>query len=152
MKRLRGRRSDRRSERPARLIEPIPIANHGAQDGLAAQHQQLDRFVEEIALALERGDQPRADEVMRWFCSALEAHFTVEEEIVFAAVVGLDPTKEDAFRELREEHAHFRLHLPQVGRAIETRDPRVGLEVLERFAEQLRAHERREEQLLRTRG
>lgn len=122
--------------------------SRGDASGLASQHDQLNRFIEEVGRALALGDRLHAGDVLRWLQSALAAHFTVEEEIVFVAVAGIEPDLEEVFAVLTREHGRFLLQVTQIDRVIEAGDSVIARRMVDGFLADLRRHEEREEAIL----
>ena len=114
---------------------------------LPAQHDFLDALVATTGRALERTDALEAQEAIRGFRGALEAHFQIEEEVHFPALHGLRPGLEAELEALVREHHALRDRLlvleGRIGRE-------AGVAVAPDFAElaeALREHESREERL-----
>ncbi len=115
---------------------------------LPAQHDFLDALLATTGRALERMSPGEAQEAMRGFRGALEAHFQLEEEVHFPALHGLQPGLEAELEALVREHRALRGRLL----ALESRTGRETGPALVRdfaaLAESLRQHESREERLL----
>ena len=114
---------------------------------LAVQHEYLDALLATTRRALERNTPPEAREALHAFRGALDAHFSLEEQVHFPALHGLEPARADEIEALVLEHRSLRDRLlvleGQVGR-----EPRDG--VARDFVDlgaALREHESREERL-----
>lgn len=71
---------------------------------LAAQHDRLREIVSEINTALDASDVERIGEVMARYGDALQAHFRLEENVVFPALHGADARTGEPVAELVNEH------------------------------------------------
>ena len=114
---------------------------------LPAQHDFLDALLATTSRALERMPPAEAQEAMRGFRGALEAHFQLEEEVHFPALHGLEPRLQAELEALVLEHHALRDRLLVLEGRI-GREP--GAAVASDFAElaqTLREHESREERL-----
>jgi len=123
---------------------------------IATQHDYLDALESTTRLALERGDPREMGEALRGFDGALDAHFSLEEQVHFPALHGLDGSLGAEIETLVREHGSFR----QAMAGLRARIPGVAgtgldpgiLAEFERLAAVLRSHEQREEALLRRPG
>jgi hypothetical protein len=109
---------------------------------LAAEHAQLDALFQDV-IADARCDEPvglRAE----WtrFERELAAHMALEERTLLVAFARRHP---DEARALRDEHAHIRAGLVEMGVDLDLHCLRA--ERVEAFVDLLRAHARREESL-----
>lgn len=114
---------------------------------LPVQHDFLDALLATTGRALERTDAAEAQEAMRGFRGALEAHFQLEEEVHFPALHGLQPRCGAELEALVREHHALRDRLLALEGRL-GREP--GSAVAPDFAElahALRQHESREERL-----
>jgi iron-sulfur cluster repair protein YtfE (RIC family) len=117
---------------------------------ISAQHRQLDVFFQAVISALESNERNEARAHFTRFADALDAHFTIEEELTFPAIHGLRAAFGPVLAGLAEEHDVLRERLEAAREALwrgATRSAAV-LEILEELADALVAHERREEEIL----
>jgi len=114
---------------------------------ISGQHRQLDVFYEMVLRSLDGGNAPRARAEFLRFHDALEAHFTVEEQIHFPALHGLQPALDAELAELVEEHHRFRSTLERLGGLLDGHELETCAEELDRFVVALASHEGREEQM-----
>jgi len=118
---------------------------------IAGQHRYLDALHATTQRVLECGGADEMVQALRGFAGALVAHFSIEEQVEFPALHGLDPALAPALAELEREHVRFRGDLAalgellQVGDPAEQRDPVVA--GFGRVVVALREHESREESL-----
>ncbi len=115
---------------------------------ISTQHRKLDTFYAMIAMALELGELPKARAAFLRFQDALDAHFSLEDELYFPAIRGLRPQLDAALAELVREHRFLRKAMQDVGRELERDDQSRSADALEEFVVLLSAHEGREEELL----
>lgn len=114
---------------------------------LPAQHQYLDALVATTRRALERSTPAEAREALHAFRGALEAHFALEEQVLFPALHGLAPERERTIEALMLEHRAMRDRLAELEEQV-GREPRDA--VVRAFVDLcafLRNHERVEERL-----
>ncbi|MEM7410143.1 MAG: hemerythrin domain-containing protein [Myxococcota bacterium] len=107
---------------------------------MARQHQTL----RPLAQALGAVSEPMSPAHFDRFTEALRAHFILEEDTVFPAVHGLHPETEADLEQLALDHDALREELATLAR----HGTRVSTHAQE-FLAHLRAHEAREEALLR---
>jgi len=79
---------------------------------------------------------------------ALNAHFTVEEQIVFPALHGFHSELADKILALERDHERLREDLDRLTLAIVASDNTTARRALEEFDAALSAHERCEERIL----
>ncbi len=115
---------------------------------VASQHHQLDQFHEVFENALARGDAASAQLSFARFADALEAHFSLEEQIYFPALHGRDPTSAPALAELVREHDALRGALDEIHGALRARDLPACDAAIGAWLPRLVLHERREEALM----
>ncbi len=116
--------------------------------GIASQHRQLDVFVREVSQALRRGQRRDCETAVFRLQGALNAHFAVEEQIVFPALHGLRPELADEVRALERDHERLRENMSRLALAIVSSDISTAQRALEEFDAALSAHERSEERIL----
>lgn len=112
---------------------------------IAAQHQYLDALERTTRSALERGAAGEVTQALLGFAGSLEAHFSLEEQVQFPALHGLDPHFDTEIAELERDHVRFRAELAAMQALA------AGSELLAAFDElagALGLHEAREEAML----
>lgn len=114
---------------------------------VAAQHERIDAFERDVRAALNGGDAAAIATALHAFEKALLAHFSLEEELHFPALHGLDAALAPELRVLAQDHAAFR---KQLARLLADREGRAQgwIEAFAALANALRRHEDREEALL----
>ena len=122
------------------------LARQGA--GIASQHRQLDVFVREVSQALERGQRRDCETAVFRLQGALNAHFAVEERVIFPALHGLHPELADQILALVRDHERLHEDVDQLALAIVASDITEAQRALEEFDAALTAHERVEERIL----
>ena len=123
----------------------MKLARQGT--GIASQHRQLDVFVRDVSQALRRQRRDRETAVFR-LQGALNAHFAVEEKIVFPALHGLHSELADKLRALERDHERLREDVDRLALAIVVSDITTARKALEEFDAALSDHERSEERIL----
>ncbi len=124
----------------------IRLARQGT--GIASQHRQLDVFVRKVSQALREGQRRDCETAMFRLQGALNAHFAVEEKIVFPALHGLHSELADKLRALERDHERLREDVDRLALAIVVSDITTARKTLEEFDAALSAHERSEERIL----
>jgi iron-sulfur cluster repair protein YtfE (RIC family) len=115
---------------------------------ISSQHRQLDQFHELVATALEHGEPAQVRSAFTRFRDALEAHFSVEDDVYFPAVHGLRPELERDLTALVADHREMRRQLEKVQALFDADRLAEGGASLDAMVTVLIDHERREEQLL----
>jgi len=115
---------------------------------IGEQHALLDEILRALRPAIERGDAPEARSLIERYRRAIEAHFTLEEDVFFPAIHGLHPNHAKELEVLGAEHARFRQQLDRLGALLDNGlgEFEAGLGSYER---DLAVHESREERLVR---
>jgi iron-sulfur cluster repair protein YtfE (RIC family) len=116
--------------------------------GIASQHRQLDVFVHEVSQALRRGQRRDCETAAYRLQGALNAHFAVEEQIIFPALRGLHSELADKLGALERDHERLREDVDRLALAIVASDITTARKALEEFDAALSAHERSEERIL----
>jgi len=116
---------------------------------LAEQHQHIHQILGELDRAIAGESRGRVSEVYALYRSALEAHFSLEDEVFFPALHGLQPEHAAELDALSRDHEGFIQSLGRLGERLST-------EPLEGFARAFRdlvgevgRHESREERVVR---
>jgi hemerythrin superfamily protein len=115
---------------------------------ISSQHRQLDALYAMIADAIEKGLASKAQLAFLRFQDALEAHFSLEDELYFPALRGLRPELDGDLAALVREHQDLRESMLSVRSEFERSDLDCSANALEEFIRLLTAHEDREERLL----
>ena len=115
---------------------------------ISSQHRQLDQFYGMLAEALRRERPAEVRSAFQRFRDALEAHFTMEDEIHFPALHGLRPDLEPQLSALVTEHGAFREQLESLQGHFDRSELDPGAGLLDELVTRLAAHEGREEKLL----
>ena len=116
--------------------------------GIASQHRQLDLFVREVSRALRLCQWRDCETAVFRLQGALNAHFAVEEQVVFPALHGLHSELADKLLALERDHERLREDVDRLALAIVTSDITTARRALEEFDAALNAHERSEERIL----
>ncbi len=115
---------------------------------MEGQHRHLKPIYAELVRAVDgRG----ASEMQEWllrYREALEAHFALEEEVLFPALRGLHPQREGDLDRLSEDHQRFQGQLLEIERGLRTAYGHESASRIEAFRESLEEHEKREERLV----
>jgi hemerythrin superfamily protein len=115
---------------------------------IGEQHRQMETLLGQLGAALGRADQGEARHLLNRYRGALDAHFSLEEEVFFPALHGLHPEHAGALETLSREHGEFAEALARLDGvlAAEALDAFLGpfRELVKRMAE----HELREERLV----
>jgi hypothetical protein len=111
-----------------------PVRNH-----LLSAHESLEAAAAQLLSALEAGDGEQAAKLWTTLSSLVTSHLDVEDEHLLPAL--LQWSERDA-RVLVHEHRHLRMRLEELA-------PRATAFAVRGFVEELRAHQRSEDRLLR---
>ncbi len=110
---------------------------------LVRDHQRLEALFVQLLDAFREGDQDELRWMWSRFDAGLSAHLVVEERYLLPLFERVEPDEAAA---LLAEHAGFRKTLNDLGVGVDLHV--VKLDVAQGFVEALRAHARREDQLL----
>ena len=112
-----------------------------------SQHQQMTRLYGQLERALEDGELERIRDWLRRYREAQEAHFALEDQIVFPALLGYRPAWQARLSQLLVEHERFRAELREIEEQLErgSDDPAPRIAALARA---LAEHERHEVSLM----
>ena len=113
------------------------------------QHRRLSELKDEIASALSAHAMQRASEYFDRFVEALEAHFSVEEQLFFPAIHGIDAEIGETVDQLISAHALMRDQMAGLSRVFASGDGRECARQLENLIALLQHHERAEERVMR---
>lgn len=117
---------------------------------LSAQHRQLNTFFEMVLAAIDRHSLSGARTSYVRFRDALEAHLSLEDEVLFPALRGLRPELDETLTSLVLEHKRFRTQLERLHELLALGSAESFGREFEDFTEEVAQHERREESLLAT--
>lgn len=115
---------------------------------ISSQHRQLDELFGLVVGALAEGRLRRAEARFRHFQDAMEAHFSLEDEVYFPALHGLRRGLTPALEELSQEHARFRSELVRIADTFSRQDPDDCACQLDDLTKRIADHETREESLI----
>ena len=118
-----------------------------AMQRVEEQHRALREIAVQLDAALASGSRESADAGLTRMRDGLSAHFELEEEVVFPALHGLDPSTLPEIEQLERDHVRF---LDGLGALLgrELSESALALADLKGLRERLAAHELREEHLL----
>lgn len=120
---------------------------------ISSQHRQLDELYALVEDALERGDAADAALRLTRFADALEAHFSLEDNLYFPALRGMRPELGGELEALSREHGEMLVSLAAIRTRLDGGDAGGCAADLEALALRLAGHEAREEDLVaRIRG
>jgi hemerythrin len=118
----------------------------------ARQVGEQHRHIAEIYIALGNAVASRtkqdAAEALRRYEEAIHAHFSLEEEVFFPAIHGIETTQDGEVGNLANTHDELRVELRSLVDALSDADPEIFSDSLHRFAKHLAIHESHEEGLL----
>jgi hypothetical protein len=126
---------------PGRIQEDESLTRAGAR--LAADHHRLEQLCEALAAAHVESDWTEVRAEWGLLEPALRTHMTMEEQEVLPLFRQTHPVEAEA---LLAEHIELRAHLDELAVDIELHA--IGANRLRDFVERLRAHGRREDDLL----
>jgi iron-sulfur cluster repair protein YtfE (RIC family) len=118
------------------------------QHQMRAQHRHLHPFFDEIQSALARRDGAPVEDGLERLAEALEAHFDLEDEVLFPALHGLHPERGEEIAALSEDHGELLGALARLFDALRDAALARFAEDFDAFREDLARHEAREEQLI----
>ena len=114
---------------------------------ISSQHRQLDVFYGMVNTAIDEGNASRARSEFLRLRDALDAHFTIEEQVHFPAVHGLWPDLDQTLADLVAEHRTFREDLDSMSEQLRLGQLEACGAALDRFVLALAGHEGREERM-----
>jgi hypothetical protein len=113
------------------------------------QHELLRPIFTELAEAISGGSTRDAQTAAFRLEGAVRAHFLLEEEVVFPALHGLCPQREDDLKALTQEHSRFLEDLESLVGLILDSELNQAAGCLTACIEFIREHEQREEAVVR---
>jgi nucleotide-binding universal stress UspA family protein len=115
---------------------------------IASQHRHIRSTFEAVREAAARGAARELRTALVGLQSAVRAHFSLEDDVLFPALHGLRPEYAGALEKLSREHARFVAELRRMAEGLEISDLARFASALEALASSLAAHEGREEKLV----
>jgi hypothetical protein len=115
---------------------------------LTAQHLRLDEIAEAVVRAIEEADLATARTSLSRFEEALRAHFVMEEDVDFPALLGLHPHLRDDLRRFAADHAQLLEDVASTAETLQQASRAEAHRGFDRLVVDLGAHELREERLL----
>jgi hemerythrin-like domain-containing protein len=116
---------------------------------IGQQHQSIREILASLERTLGEGERGR-DAVHALFAryrEAVEAHFALEEDVLFPALHGLHPTRSPELEGLEAEHGDFAKRLGELAELLAGAALAEFAGGFERFAREMAGHETREERL-----
>jgi hypothetical protein len=116
---------------------------------IAQQHQSIREILSSLERSLREGE-PGRDAVHALFGryrEAVEAHFSLEEDVLFPALHGLHPSRSPELAGLEAEHGVFAGRLAALAELLASASLAEFGAGFERLAREMGAHETREERL-----
>ena len=115
---------------------------------MATQHEHLRTLIHAIADAIETGRVAEIQESVDRLRGAIEAHFSLEDDIFFPAVHGLHPETGRELNALMREHGDFLEDLSRLRTGLTTGTLDAFAKGYRAFTESIAEHECREERLV----
>lgn len=115
---------------------------------LSAQHRQLDEFFTMVLQGVERGSLVAAREAFTRFYDALDSHITLEDQVFFPALRGLDTRISSELVRLVEDHSQFRALLDELSDLLAKGSIEAFSSHFDQLAVSFAEHEEREERLI----
>jgi hemerythrin-like domain-containing protein len=116
---------------------------------IAQQHQSIREILASLERSLGEGERAR-DGVRGLFAryrEAVEAHFAMEEDVLFPALHGLHPSRSAELEALEAEHGEFGARLGGLAELLAGTPLSEFADRFDGFARQMAMHETREERL-----
>ncbi len=83
------------------------------------EHSELDQLVEDVQSAMAQGSSQSAGTALEELSEALDAHFTVEENVYFPLIEKVSPRHSPALQGVRQGHQKIRETLEDLRDLIE---------------------------------
>jgi hypothetical protein len=115
---------------------------------IQTQHERLRPIFSELGRALSRNAWLEAQTEIFRLEGALQAHFLLEENVVFPALRGLHPECSAELLDLEREHVRVRREIRRIVVEILDKDLARAAESLSACVDVITEHERREQDLL----
>lgn len=116
---------------------------------VAEQHHHIHEILHDFDRALADGDRQRVSEVFESYRRALEAHFSLEEQVFFPGLHGLHPEQSAELDALSEDHESFAGELDRLAEKLLHGRVESFTRAFRDLVTDLGQHELREEQMLR---
>ena len=113
---------------------------------------QIVEFARRRRIAVWGSASGRRDEVgtlLERYCTAVRAHFALEEDVFFPALHGLHPEHGPALEALCVDHVDFGRDLERLGASLEDEELEARRRAFRHHQERMGEHEAREEQVAR---
>jgi hypothetical protein len=120
----------------------------GEERRIESQHERLDSLCQELYWRIDKDGPTHAIGECLLFITALDAHMTMEEDVVFPAFYGLRAELGPEFEALDDEHAEFRVEADKIKDKLRANDREGVRMALDLLARRISEHERVEEELL----
>lgn len=115
---------------------------------IAAQHLRLDEMADAVIRSIEEADAATAHTSLARFTDAICAHFAMEEDVDFPALVAFDPELRAELGCLSADHSAIVESLATVDDTLAGASRAVAHRAFDQLARVIEAHEVREERLL----
>lgn len=115
---------------------------------IASQHGHIHATFEAIRRVAALGAGQELRTALTHLQDAVDAHFSLEEDVFFPAIRGLDPASAEALRMLSREHGRFATEIRRIAAGLDLPDLLWFTRAFEEFASAMAAHEDREEELV----
>jgi nucleotide-binding universal stress UspA family protein len=115
---------------------------------IASQHRHIRSTVDAIREAAANGAGRDLRTALTGLQNAVDAHFSLEEDVFFPAIHGLHPEYAGVMEALGRDHVRFVSELRGIADGLELSDLARFASAFEAFANSLAAHEVREEELV----
>ena len=120
----------------------------GEERRIESQHERLDSLCQELYWRIDKDGPTHAIGECLLFITALDAHMTMEEDVVFPAFYGFRAELGPEFDALVDEHAEFRVEADKIKDKLRANDREGVRMALDLLARRISEHERVEEELL----
>lgn len=117
---------------------------------IAEQHRHIGEVQGRLESALAGAARDELKQALNRYRGAVDAHFSLEEEVFFPALHGLHPEQGAALERLSAEHGEFTRALEALERELDGDARERFGEALRRLVDRMAEHESREERLVRS--
>lgn len=125
------------------MNEPSATKPSSLRAGLVADHARLERLFDDLIAALSADARQEVNRLWTELDTGLTRHMDLEEKSLFPALAGAHPSE---LAELRAEHVRIRTLLAELGVGVDLHV--VNAETVSQFESALKAHARREDELI----
>lgn len=115
---------------------------------MEGQHRHLKPIFAELVRAVGGRGASEIEEWVLRYRVALEAHFALEEEVLFPALRGLHPQRVGDLDRLSDDHQRFQGQLLEIERGLRSAQGHDSASRIREFRDLLEEHEQREERLV----